>query len=103
MRKIFIFWAFIAFSGVFYSCKDNHRGVLGGAVLSDLIKPMDGKSMRSTSTELNEEGKPFPHNFDNSRVKPGESRVVLDAQGPGVVTHMWFLPKIGRASCRERV
>ena len=29
-------------------------------------------------------------NSDNSRVAPGDKKVVLDAQGPGVVTHMWF-------------
>lgn len=90
MRRIFIFLALIVLSSVFYSCKDNSRGVIGGAILSDLIKPIDGRSFRSTSTKVDEDGKPIPSNADNSRVKPGESKVVLDAQGPGVVTHMWF-------------
>lgn len=29
-------------------------------------------------------------NFDNHRVPPGETHVLLDAEGPGVVTHIWI-------------
>jgi len=29
-------------------------------------------------------------NFDNRHVGPGETHVVLEAKGPGVITHMWF-------------
>jgi hypothetical protein len=64
--------------------------VPGGAMLSDLIKPIEGRSMRSTSTKTGEDGKPLPHNADNSRVLPGKTKVVLEAEGPGVVTHTWF-------------
>ncbi len=73
-----------------YSCNSDNRDTLGGAMLSDLIKPIDGRSMRTSSTKTGEDGKPIPHNSDNSRVMPGETKVILDAEGPGVVTHMWF-------------
>jgi hypothetical protein len=73
-----------------HSCKDREAEIVGGAILSDLAKPINGRSMRTTSTKTGENGKPIPHNSDNSRVKPDESKVVLEAQGPGVVTHMWF-------------
>ena len=72
------------------SCQDRDDSVLGGALLSDLIRPIEGRSMRSTSTKTDDNGNPISHNADNSRVKPGETKVVLDAKGPGVVTHMWF-------------
>lgn len=29
-------------------------------------------------------------NFDNFRVPPGETHVLLDAEGPGVITHIWI-------------
>jgi len=73
-----------------FSCRDRTPDVVGGAILSDLIRPIDGRSMRSTSTKTDEKGKPIPHNADNSRVLPGETKIVLEAAGPGVVTHMWF-------------
>ncbi|MBE0673387.1 MAG: DUF2961 domain-containing protein, partial [Bacteroidales bacterium] len=74
----------------FSSCRNQSSSVIGGAMLSDLIKPNEGRSRRSSSTYTDEEGKPIDHNKDNIRVFPGESQVVLDAEGPGVVTHMWF-------------
>ncbi|MFA6126035.1 MAG: glycoside hydrolase family 172 protein [Bacteroidales bacterium] len=72
------------------SCDDRDSSVPAGAILSDLIRPIDGRSMRATSTKTDENGKPIAHNADNSRVKPGETKVVLEANGPGAVTHMWF-------------
>ncbi len=64
-------------------------GVLAGD-LADLAKPKDGRSMRSTSAGVDQNGEYAHGNWDNSRVKPGETKVVLDAEGPGVITHMWF-------------
>ncbi|MBN1588293.1 MAG: DUF2961 domain-containing protein [Pirellulales bacterium] len=58
--------------------------------LADLAKPHEGRSMRSSSAAVDAQGNYAHHNLDNSRVNPGATRVVLDAQGPGVVTHMWF-------------
>jgi hypothetical protein len=72
------------------SCSRDTTPVTGGAILSDLIKPIEGRSRRSSSTYTDKDGKPLDHNKDNIRVFPGQSMVVLDAEGPGVVTHMWF-------------
>lgn len=58
--------------------------------LDDLAKPHEGRSMRSTSTAVDENGDYAHSNNDNSRVAAGETKVVLDAEGPGVITHMWF-------------
>jgi hypothetical protein len=58
--------------------------------LADLAKPQEGRSMRSTSTAVDPNGDYAHSNSDNSRVAPGATKVVLDAQGPGVITHMWF-------------
>ncbi|MHC4180818.1 MAG: hypothetical protein ACYSWU_25240, partial [Planctomycetota bacterium] len=46
--------------------------------------------MRSTSTAVDENGDYAHSNSDNSRVAAGATKVVLDAKGPGVITHMWF-------------
>lgn len=65
--------------------------------LADLAKPMQGRSMRSSSAAVDEHGDFIHGNLDNSRVEPGETKVVLDANGPGEVTHMWFtFPGPGR-------
>ncbi|MCK5135186.1 MAG: hypothetical protein KAR19_05305 [Bacteroidales bacterium] len=72
------------------SCQNRRPDLVGGTILSDLARPIDGRSMRSSSAKTGEDGKPISRNTDNSRVKPGETKVVLDAEGPGVVTHMWF-------------
>ena len=44
--------------------------------LDDLAKPHQGRSMRSTSTALDKNGDYAHHNRDNSRVGPGETKVV---------------------------
>src|SRR5580765_896519 len=80
---------------------------LQAAVLDDLAKPHEGRSMRSSSTmrvgEVRRSGeqKLSPNaeprgdldeqsNWDNFRVAPGQTHVLLDAKGPGVITHMWI-------------
>jgi hypothetical protein len=58
--------------------------------LAELAKPQEGRSMRSTSTAVDQNGDYAHSNNDNSRVASGATKVVLDAKGPGVITHMWF-------------
>jgi hypothetical protein len=77
------------------------------AVLEDLAKPQEGRSMRATSTmrvgevrrkgeeKLNPNAEPRgdlseESNWDNFRVAPGQTHVLLDAKGPGVITHIWI-------------
>jgi len=67
-----------------------------------LAAPHHGRSMRATSTfREGEDGKydrnaPPKSDFeelsnrDNFRVPPGETHVLMDVEGPGVVTHMWL-------------
>ena len=65
--------------------------VVAQALLENLGRPREGRSMRATSAarkgrdpnaerlgDGSEEG-----NYDNYNVGPGETHVVLDAQGPG--------------------
>ena len=79
-----------------------------GGPLDDLARPQEGRARRTTSTmrvgevrrggaerklnpkadprgDLNEES-----NWDNFRVGPGETHVLLDEKGPGVITHIWI-------------
>jgi hypothetical protein len=75
--------------------------------LEDLAKPMEGRSMRATSTmrqgEVRRMGQEVlrPNapprgdtnemsNWDNFYVAPGKTHVLLDEQGPGVINHIWM-------------
>lgn len=78
------------------------------ALLSELAKPHEGRSMRATSTmrmgevrrgaaerKINPKADPRgdleeASNFDNFTVPPGETHVLMDEQGPGVITHIWI-------------
>lgn len=75
---------------------------LRAGILDDLAKPISGRSMRASSTfREGPDGKYDPHappkgdydeksNWDNFRVAPGATHVMLDARGPGVITHIWM-------------
>jgi hypothetical protein len=66
--------------------------------LADLATPHDGRSMRATSAHrVGPDGKYDPNgeldpnsNWDNKNVPPGETKVLMDAEGPGVITHIWM-------------
>lgn len=79
-----------------------------GGPLEGLATPQEGRSMRVTSTmrvgevrrgggERKLDPKADPRgdleeasNWDNFRVAPGETHVLMDEQGPGVITHIWI-------------
>ena len=63
-----------------------------GDFLADLARPHDGRSMRATSTaKIEPDGAPDPNsNRDNSNVAPGQTKVLMDVEGPGVITHIWM-------------
>jgi len=66
--------------------------------LANLARPHEGRSMRATSTgrirrdgKYDPNGEPNPQsNRDNSNVAPGQSKVLMDVKGPGVITHIWM-------------
>lgn len=66
--------------------------------LGDLARPHAGRSMRETSThkigpdgKFDPNGQPDPNsNFDNKSVAPGQTRVMMDVKGSGVITHIWM-------------
>lgn len=67
-------------------------------LLGDLARPHAGRSMRETSThkigpdgKYDPNGRPDPQsNWDNKNVPPGQTKVLMDANGPGVITHIWM-------------
>ena len=67
-------------------------------LLGDLARPRPGRSMRETSThkigpdgKYDPNGRPDPQsNWDNKNVPPGQTKVLMDAKGPGVITHIWM-------------
>lgn len=70
--------------------------------LGALASPQHGRSMRATSTfREGADGNYDPNappksdleeksNRDNFRVPPGQTLVIMDVEGPGVITHMWI-------------
>jgi hypothetical protein len=78
------------------------EGALADDLLSGLARPHEGRSMRATSSfREGRDGKYDPQaapkgdldeksNRDNFRVPPGATHVLLDAEGPGVITHIWL-------------
>jgi hypothetical protein len=96
-------------------CRDDSADdAVSGGVLDSLARPQKGRSMRATSAmrvgELRRgsdgdrnagERKYDPtadpradsdvrSNWDNFNVPAGGTHVLLDAEGPGVITHMWI-------------
>ncbi|MGH7967537.1 MAG: DUF2961 domain-containing protein, partial [Limisphaerales bacterium] len=76
-------------------------------ILDDLAKPQEGRSRRATSTmrigevrrgaqqKINPNAEPRgdldeESNWDNFHVAPGQTHVLLDAKGPGEITHIWL-------------
>jgi hypothetical protein len=70
--------------------------------LAGLAMPHEGRSMRATSSfRQGPDGKYDPRadpkgdleeksNWDNFRVEPGKTHVLMDVKGPGAITHMWM-------------
>jgi hypothetical protein len=66
--------------------------------LADLARPQDGRSMRATSSHrIGPDGTYDPKgeldpdsNRDNQSVPPGETKVLMEEDGPGVITHVWM-------------
>lgn len=70
--------------------------------MGSLATPHSGRSMRATSTfREGPDGNYDPSappksdleeksNRDNFRVPPGETHVLMDVEGPGVITHLWL-------------
>ena len=66
--------------------------------LSNLAAPIEGRSMRESSAhrvgadgKFDPSGDPDPDsNWDNKSVAPGETKVLMDRKGPGVITHIWL-------------
>lgn len=82
--------------------------IAAASFMEGLAQPQEGRSMRATSTmrvgevrrgsaekKINPKADPRgdldeQSNYDNFTVPPGETHVLLDEKGPGVITHMWL-------------
>jgi len=99
----------------FWHCGGNRSAdPANGGVLDSLATPQKGRSMRATSAMRVGELRRGPDgdrntgerrydptaaprgdsdvksNWDNFNVPPGDTHVLLDAEGPGVITHIWI-------------
>jgi hypothetical protein len=111
------FLAAVILIGFFWSggCRnDRTADTTSGGVLDSLARPQSGRSMRATSAMREGELRRGPNgerntgerrydptanprgdddvrsNWDNFNVPPGETHTLLDAKGPGVITHIWI-------------
>jgi hypothetical protein len=76
--------------------------LVAAGLLEDLAQPKEGRSMRASSTHrAGADGKYDPaappkgdreeaSNSDNQNIPPGETKVLLNAKGPGAITHIWM-------------
>ncbi len=78
-----LFWTFafgIAFLQTAYASE-----------LESLILSREGRSYGSTSTHKLPDGNPDPNsNGDNFTVKPGDTHVLANLKGPGIIQHIWM-------------
>ncbi len=66
--------------------------------LAELARPQEGRSMRASSAHrIGPDGRYDPNgeldpnsNWDNKNVDPGDTKVLMEAEGPGVITHIWM-------------
>ncbi|MDY7107933.1 MAG: glycoside hydrolase family 172 protein [Planctomycetota bacterium] len=69
----------------------------GAGALDELARPHEGRSMRATSAHRSgPDGKYDPNaaldpdsNWDNQNVPAGETKILMEEDGPGVITHIW--------------
>jgi hypothetical protein len=114
-RRVFL--TSIILAGLLWSwgCRDDGSDdPAGGGILGSLARPQTGRSMRATSTmrvgelrrgpdgdrnagERRYDPKAVPRgdsdvrsNWDNFNVPPGATHILMDAEGPGVITHIWI-------------
>jgi hypothetical protein len=83
--------------------------VASAGLLDDVARPQEGRSRRATSTmrvgevrrgpaaerKINPKAEPRgdldeASNWDNFNILPGETHVLMDERGPGVITHIWL-------------
>ena len=106
MILLLLFWS--------WGCRTESPAVPGGGSLDGLAVPLKGRSMRATSAmrvgeirrgpdgDRNEGERRYDptadprgdddvqSNWDNFNVPPGGTHVLMDAEGPGVITHIWI-------------
>jgi D-arabinan exo alpha-(1,3)/(1,5)-arabinofuranosidase (non-reducing end) len=63
---------------------DNHAPGYARGPLADLVRPREGLSRRVSSSDEKYDG-----NGDSKTILPGQTLVLADLEGPGVITHFW--------------
>ena len=57
---------------------------LNRSLMEDLLVPSNARSMRSSSTDPD-----INANGDSKEIEPGETIVIADLEGPGIIRHIW--------------
>lgn len=84
--KYFVTGAFALFCSFFVL---NHAMAQGkfspnGSLFDQLTLPSSSRSMRASSSDPN-----FDGNGDSKLIEPGETLVMADLEGPGIIRHIW--------------
>ena len=75
---------FVVLLSMMVSGEDINAQVLNNSLLKDLLVPSGGRSMRESSAnpDLNSNG-------DSKEILPGQTIVIADLDGPGIIKHIW--------------
>ncbi|RLD73547.1 MAG: hypothetical protein DRJ10_17720, partial [Bacteroidetes bacterium] len=79
-------WLLILLGTLFFlstlNCAYAQTG--NNSLLNNLTKPSNGRSMRSSSVDSK-----FDGNGDSKEILPGQTIVIADLEGPGIIKHIW--------------
>ncbi len=80
------YWFPLLFGILFLLSVSNciHAQTGNSSWLNDLTKSTNGRSMRASSVDSN-----FSGNGDSKEISPGETLVIADLEGPGIIKHIW--------------
>jgi hypothetical protein len=86
MRKVFVgfFILIICFMTKSGNLNAQTSSLNYNSLLDQLTLPSNGQSKRSSSTDSN-----FDGNGDSKEILPGETLVLADLEGPGIIKHIW--------------
>ena len=79
--QLFVFLVFISLT---IPSDSIYAQIGNNSLLNDLTIPSNGQSMRSSSVDLK-----FDGNGDSKEILPGETLILADLEGPGIINHIW--------------
>ncbi|NOR75732.1 MAG: DUF2961 domain-containing protein [Draconibacterium sp.] len=79
-------WHFVLLGILLFIIPSNYLNAQtqNRSLLNELTIPTNGRSMRTSSVDSK-----FDGNGDSKEISPGETLVIADLEGPGIIKHIW--------------